>query len=341
MNPVLAEVIRGGIIESKHRGSVIALNASGKRLLSVGDTEALVFPRSSLKPLQVIPLVESGAIDTFGLGDRELALACASHNGESMHIDVLMQWMQRVGLEPAHLECGPSLPLDKQVAEDLLRNGGVPARELHNCSGKHTGMLTLAAQLGEPLVGYSGYQHVTQQRWMSLLSELSGVNIFDMPWDKDGCGLPAVAMPLSAFAKAFTPFINGVQKNGNVSLNRGKAMARVAASMRSNPLMVAGTGRCCSASMQNSDDLMVKVGAEGVFIAVALQAGVVIALKNDDGASRGAEVMLGAALRKLGLISAERYQAMSDWFNPSVKNSQQSVVGSIQAAKVWSELPVS
>lgn len=335
MNPVLAEVIRGGVVESRHRGAVVALNADGKTLLSLGDTDALVFPRSSLKPLQAIPLVESGALDQFGVTDKELALACASHNGETIHVDVLLNWMKRVGLTPALLECGPSLPLDKNASEALLRRGGAAAKELHNCSGKHTGMLTLAAFLEESLSGYSEYQHATQQRWMALLSELSGVNVFDMPWDKDGCGLPAVALPLSAFARAFTAFINGDKSNPKIDSKRQIAMARIASAMRAHPQMVAGTNRCCTAAMKNSDDLMVKVGAEGVFIAVALQAGVVIAIKNDDGATRGAEVMLGATLRQLGLVSAERYQAMVAWYNPPIKNSQQVVVGSVQASKAW------
>ena len=335
MNPVLAEVIRGGVVESSHRGAVVALNADGKTILSLGDTDALVFPRSSLKPLQVVPLVESGALDQFKVTDKELALACASHNAEAMHIEVLLNWMERVGLTPAQLECGPSLPLDKNTSEELLRNGGAAAKELHNCSGKHTAMLTMAAFLEESLDGYSEYQHATQQRWIALLSELSGVNVFDMPWDKDGCGLPAVALPLSAFARAFTAFINDYKSNPKIESKRQIAMARIASAMRAHPQMVAGTNRCCTAAMKNSDDLMVKVGAEGVFIAVALQAGVVIAIKNDDGATRGAEVMLGAALRQLGLLSAERYQAMAAWYNPQVKNSQQVVVGSVQASKAW------
>ena len=334
MNPVLAEVLRGGVVESRHRGTVVAVNADGKTVLSLGDTDELVFPRSSLKPLQVIPLVESGAVDQFQLSQQELALACASHNGEAIHMEVLMQWMARLGLTAEQLECGPSLPLDKTTSESLLRNGGSASRELHNCSGKHTGMLTMAAFLKESLSGYSEYEHATQQRWMALLSELSGTNIFDMPWDKDGCGLPAVAMPLSAFARAFSPFINSANRNDK----RSKAMTRVASAMRAHPQMVAGTGRCCTATMQNSEDLMVKVGAEGVFIAVALQAGVVIAVKNDDGATRGAEVMLGAALRQLGLITADNYQSMAQWYEPVIKNSQQVVVGSVQASKVWNEL---
>lgn len=335
MNPVLVDVIRGGAVESCHRGSVIAINAEGRTVLSLGDTDAMVFPRSSLKPLQVLPLVESGAVDRFSMTEQELALACASHNGEDMHLEVLLPWMKRVGLSPSQLECGPSLPLDKNTAENTLRNGGSASRELHNCSGKHAGMLTMAAYLDEPLKGYSEYHHATQQGWMTLLSELSGVNIFDMPWDKDGCGLPAIALPLSAFAKSFVAFTRA-DKTGD---KRQIATARVVSAMRSHPQLVAGFNRCCTASMRGCDDLMVKVGAEGVFIAVAIKAGIVIALKSDDGANRGAEVMLGAALRHLGLLSAHQYEALTPWYKPDIKNSQQAVVGSVQPSKLWADIP--
>ena len=249
-------------------------------------------------------------------------------------MEVLLPWMERVGLTPGQLECGPSLPLDKEASENVLRGGGGAAKELHNCSGKHTGMLTMAAFLDESLSGYSHFDHPTQQRWMALLSELSGVDVFDMPWDKDGCGLPAVALPLSAFARAFTHFIEAYKSTDT----RSVAMTRIASAMRAHAPMVAGTNRCCTAAMQYCDNLIVKVGAEGVFIAVALKAGVVIALKNDDGATRGAEVMLGAALRHLGLVTAEQHYQMRDWYRPDIKNSQQSVVGSVQPSTVWNDV---
>ncbi len=334
MNPVLVDVLRRDTVESRHRGAVVAINAQGKAVLSLGDTNALVFPRSSLKPLQAIPLLESGAVERFAVTDQELALSCASHSGEQMHLQVLDQWMQRVGLSPSQLECGPSLPLDKDTAERLLRNGGAASRELHNCSGKHTGMLTLSAFLEQPLAGYSEYNHTTQQGWMAVLSELSGVNVFDMPWDKDGCGLPAVAMPLSAFARSFMPFI----KPADANTKRGMAASRIVSAMRSHPQLVAGTKRCCTATMEGTDSLMAKTGAEGVFIAVAVDAGITIALKVDDGATRAAEVMLGAALRHLGLLSAEQYSALSPWYSPPVLNSQLAVVGSVVPSKVWSDL---
>ena len=153
-----------------------------------------------------------------------------------------------------------------------------------------------------------------------------------MPWDRDGCGLPAVAMPLSAFARAFIPFTVQYQTIDN---RRARGAARISAAMRTHPQMVAGSKRCCTASMSGADNLLVKVGAEGVFIAVAVEAGVVIALKADDGANRAAEVMLGATLRKLGLLTGSQYDALSQWYKPPILNSQQVVVGSIRPSAAW------
>ncbi len=334
MNPILVDVLRGESCESCHRGALIALNADGKTVLELGDTDALVFPRSSLKPLQAIPLVESGACDKYAMTEQELALACASHSGEEIHRQVLSQWMQRIGLSPANLECGPALPFDKEAAEQLLRSGGDAAREIHNCSGKHTGMLTMAAFLEQPLAGYSEYGHVTQQGWMTVLSEVSGINIFDMPWDKDGCGLPAIALPLAAFAKSFVPFLTAHKNN----TKRSVALSKISNAMRAHPVMVAGSNRCCTGVMTNVNGLMAKTGAEGVFIAAAIESGIVIALKADDGANRAAEAMLGAALRHLGLIDATQYENMRQWFSPPIINSQQAVVGFVAPSKVWNSL---
>lgn len=335
VNPVLVDVCRGQTVESRHRGAVIAINAQGKTLLEMGDTEALVFPRSSLKPLQVIPLVESGAADHFAMTEQELALACASHSGEPLHRQVLSGWMQRLGFDASQLECGPSLPFDQEASQQWLLKGGQPGRELHNCSGKHVGMLTMSAYLQAPLQGYSEYCHVVQQNWMNVLSELSGVNVFEMPWDRDGCGLPALALPLTAFTRAFLPYTSQYQSNGGA---RARAVARVSSAMRSHPQLVAGSRRCCTGSMSTVDNLLVKVGAEGVFVAVACEAGVAIGLKADDGNNRAAEVMLGAVLRQLGLVSHGQYETLERWFRPSILNSQQVVVGSIQPSDVWSKL---
>jgi len=209
LNPVVVNVFRNNAVESRHRGAAVAVDAGGKVVFQLGEIDALVFPRSSIKPIQAIPLVQSGAASHFDVSQQELALACASHNAESIHQEVLSRWMLRVGLQSEQLECGPSLPLDQRTAHALLRQGAGAARQLHNCSGKHTGMLTLAKFLKTTETGYSSIEHMTQQCWIDALTDLSEVDIRAMPWDRDGCGLPAFSMPLRSLALAYSKFATG------------------------------------------------------------------------------------------------------------------------------------
>ncbi len=331
MNPVLADVYRNTLVESRHRGSVVAMNGHGETVFELGNIDDLVFPRSSLKPVQTIPLLETGAADHFGLSVEQIALACASHGAEKFHRITLLNWMEKTGLSPADLECGKSLPLHVDSAHQLLREGGQPDRLHHNCSGKHTGMLTLASFLDQPLVGYSRYEHEVQSRWMDVLTELSALEMRDMPWDRDGCGMPALAMPLRAFARSLASFC----RLQDQSSKRAEAMKKILVSMNSYPEMVAGSGRCCTATMKVHKSLVVKTGAEGVFAAIAPDSGIAIALKIDDGATRAADVVLGAVLRKLGVLSDSQYDALQPWYNPVVENSQGVATGKILPSSVW------
>ena len=331
MNPILVDVYRNNTRESFHRGAVVAVNASGEVVFSVGDISALVFPRSAIKPIQAIPLIESGAAARFKLTAEELALACASHNAEQVHQTVLAGWMQKVGLDESLLACGPSLPLHQGTAHQWLRDGGEAARRLHNCSGKHTGMLTLAKHLDISLQDYADYHHPTQQQWMQVLADLTGSDVTAMPWDRDGCGLPALALPLQDFASALAGFCN-LQNKDDV---RADAMRTVLDVMHAYPHMVAGNERCCTATMKAHQDLVVKTGAEGVFAAIAPSQGLAIALKIDDGATRAADAALGAVLRHLDILSSADYQALSQWYAPDIINSQNVKVGRLAASAVW------
>lgn len=331
MNPILVEVFRNDTRESFHRGAVAAVDARGEVVFSLGDISALVFPRSAIKPIQAIPLIESGAANRFSLTAQELALACASHNAEQEHQAVLAGWMQKVGLEESMLACGPSLPLNQETAHQWLREGGKATRRLHNCSGKHTGMLTLAKHLEASLSDYADYHHPTQQLWMQVLEDLTGADVAAMPWDRDGCGLPALALPLKDFAKALAGFCN--LKNKDQA--RANAMRTVLEVMHEHPQMVAGSERCCTATMKVHHDLVVKTGAEGVFAAIAPSQGIAIALKIDDGATRAADAALGAVLNHLDIISEADYHSLKQWYAPEIINSQNIVVGRLAASAQW------
>lgn len=333
MNPILVDVYRGDTLESCHRGAVAAYDATGKLIFSLGNVEALTFPRSALKPIQAIPLLESGAAAHFQLSVQEIALACASHNGEQSHRAVLAAWLSKLDLQVNQLECGCSLPMHTPSAHQWLLEGGEPMRYLHNCSGKHVGMMSLAKYLRQTVSGYSAYGHQTQQRWMQVLSDLTELDCFKQPWDRDGCGLPALALPLRDFARALAEFCAPERH----SRERSKAMADILHAMQAFPELVAGTGRCCTATMQSHDDLVVKTGAEGVFAAIAPTAGIALALKIDDGAARAADAALGAALKKLGILTRVQYESLHRWYSPKILNSQNTVVGKLVPASVWTD----
>ncbi len=202
-NPVLVEVHRGDCVESSHRGSVVAVDIAGRVVFSAGQVERSIYPRSALKIFQAIPLVQSGAADHFGLTPAEIALACASHNAEECHTRAVTHWLHRLDLDVDDLECGAEPPLRTRAAHALSARGEQPTRVHHNCSGKHAGMLTLAKFMRTDTHGYSAYHHPVQRAWMQTMSALLDLDLFSLPWERDGCGLPAICMPLKQLARAF------------------------------------------------------------------------------------------------------------------------------------------
>ncbi|MGH6717678.1 MAG: asparaginase, partial [Alphaproteobacteria bacterium] len=189
-NPVLAETTRGGRVESHHRGRVVVVAAGGAPVAALGDVDEPVFPRSAIKFIQALPLVETGAADDHGVTPAELALACASHSGEPLHTMAVEAWLARLGLGEADLECGPHEPVHSATAAELSRAGRVPDRRHNNCSGKHTGFLTVARRLGVPTAGYSRSEHPVQRRVAAAIRDLTDCDPDAAPVGIDGCGVP-------------------------------------------------------------------------------------------------------------------------------------------------------
>ena len=188
-NPVLVEVTRGEMVESRHRGSVAVVDHEGRTVLSLGSIEAPIYPRSAIKPLQALALVETGAAEAFGLSDAEIALACASHDGEPRHVSTVEAWLARIGCSTGDLECGPQLPSHEASAATLIRTGREPGPEHNNCSGKHSGFLSVARQLGAPTRGYIDLEHPVQQTVLGILEQMTGLDLGDAPRGIDGCGI--------------------------------------------------------------------------------------------------------------------------------------------------------
>ena len=185
--PVAVEVWRGERVESRHRVRACVADPNGHVLLALGDVDEPVYPRSAVKPFQALALVESGAADAFGIGTEELALACASHGGEPVHVARVGAWLGRLGLDETALACGPHAPLHQPSATAMLRAGTIPSRIHNNCSGKHAGMLAAALQLSAPTRGYELPHHAVQRHCAGAIAALAGLDRLPEP-GIDGCG---------------------------------------------------------------------------------------------------------------------------------------------------------
>jgi L-asparaginase II len=322
-NPVLVEMVRGGLVESIHRGAFLVCRADGTRLAEAGDGESPVFPRSSYKMLQALPLVASGAADAFGLGPEELSLACASHSSEPMHTDRVAAWLKKLGLADGDLECGAHPSRFEPTRDAMILAGEAPARVHNNCSGKHAGFLTLAKHLGVPTQGYTKMDHPVQQAVTRAIAAVCDVDITALIPGTDGCAAPNLAMPLRALALGFAR----LAAPETLPQEYSDAARRLSAAVAEHPKLMSGTGRACADLVEASGGkALVKVGAEGVYTGMLPGAGLGIALKIDDGGTRGAETAIAALLVALGALDADNAQ-VKKWLNPPWLNTRDAVVG--------------
>jgi L-asparaginase II len=327
----MVEVTRGDMVESRHRVAACIVDAQGRVLRSWGDFERPIYPRSAIKSIQALPLVESGAADAFGVGDEELALACASHSGEAVHVERVGAWLARVGLSPDDLECGTHLPYNPDVAAAMQRAGETPSPLHNNCSGKHAGMLTTARHLGEPTRGYVRYDHPVQQRILGVMEQMAGIELGDAPWGVDGCGIPTIAMPLGNLAFAMARMANPA----DLPDRRAEAATRLRAAWGRHPLLVGGSESFDTRFMQATGGrILVKVGAEGVMCAVIPEYGVGLALKVEDGSSRAPGIALAGILKGVGLLTAADWTALAegDVVRTPLTNRAGHVVGEVRPA---------
>jgi len=298
-NPILVELTRGDLVESVHRGALAVVDADGTVVASLGDIESPTYSRSSLKPMQAMVLVESGAAEAFGLSDEEVALACASHSGEPMHTTRVAAWLARIGLSEKDLACGAHPSRYEPVAEAMIRAGEKPTRLHNNCSGKHTGFLTVARHWDVATEGYERIDHPVQRAVAAVLKDLSGAA--DLPYGIDGCAAPNFATSLTEFARAAARMASGK----GLAKPRADAAKRILGAMIKHPELMSGTGRACATLIRASEGTAaVKTGAEGFFGGWIPGRGLGIAIKIDDGAGRASETAIAAVLDKLGLLGA-------------------------------------
>jgi L-asparaginase II len=331
-NPVLVEVTRGGMVESRHRGVMAVVDSSGRLVAGWGDVDAPTFPRSSVKPLQAVPLVESGAADAFAVTSSELALACASHAGEALHVQCVAAWLRRLGLDVEDLVCGPHPPLDQVAATDLILKGEQPTRLHNNCSGKHAGFLTVAQHLGLPPDGYADPDHPVQRRVLAVLAEMTGVDVSRAVIAVDGCGAPVMAISIRQLAQGFS-FLAGPDR---LPAMRGAAVRRVCESMISHPPYIGGTNRFDTLITEaGGGAILTKRGAEGVACAALRDSGLGIALKIDDGGKRAAGTALAALLLRFSPADGRLRHTLEQFSSVALRNTSGQEVGVIRSAACW------
>ncbi|HUA50939.1 MAG TPA: asparaginase [Candidatus Sulfotelmatobacter sp.] len=326
-NPVLAEVTRGPLVESWHRGAAVAVDATGKRVRAWGDVERPIYPRSANKPLQAIALLETGAAARWGLSDAEVALACASHHGEPRHTEAVAAWLARCGLGADALECGAHAPYDEATAAALIRTGQAPSALHNNCSGKHTGFLATAAHLGEPTRGYIDVDHPVQRRVARTVAELCGLDVARLPFGIDGCGIPTYALPLEALARGMAQLADP----SRLAPERAAAARRIVRAITANPMMIGGTDSLASRATAALDGtLIVKSGAEGVYAAVLPAAGWAVALKIDDGTPRARDCALLAVLARLGVLDTAQIARLDALVASELLNRAGRAIGAVR-----------
>ena len=325
----LVEIWRGELLESLHRGHAVVCDGRGDIVESWGDPETVIYPRSSAKMIQALPLLSSGAADRYGLNTEQLALACASHNGAAIHTDRVSAWLDQLGLGESDFRCGPQEPADIPARNGLILAGEEPCQIHNNCSGKHAGFLTTAKHLGEPTEGYLDPDHPVQKRLHDILVDFGGEDLVGTGRGIDGCGIPVYGMTLGALARAAQRMATPT----GVSEERGHAIQRILKAGMTYPYMVAGRARFDTDAMGALDGrVATKAGAEGVHVAIVPSKGLGIVLKVEDGAKRAADVAMGWLLDRYGFLNDAARQGLAAHLTPTITNAAGDKAGIIRIA---------
>jgi L-asparaginase II len=327
-NPILAELTRGNWVENRHRGAFVVIDAQGTIIAAAGDIERPVFPRSAVKSMQALAMVTSGAIDRFALSDEELALACASHQGEEFHVSGVSSFLGHLGLGIGDLECGAHAPSYAPAREALRAHGERPSAVHNNCSGKHSGMLAVAEALGVPTAHYVERDHPVQKAVRAGIELVVGEKLSEGRCGTDGCSIPTWAAPLRAFAQGFARMATGEGLPENIAA----AAQRIFDAATAHPELVGGTGALDTDVMRVfGGRVMQKGGAEGVQCGAIRDKGWGYALKVDDGHMEASRAMVAALLLAIADPDTDQAEALSRFATQTIRNVRGLDVGTLRA----------
>jgi L-asparaginase II len=329
MSEVLAHVIRGGEIESVHRGHLVVVDKNYQVVFGVGEPHTRTYWRSAAKPFQVLPMIEAGGIEKFGFDDEEIAVMTASHGGEEKHVERVRNIFDKMGCELEALDCGRAAPMYWPAAKRLIEKKEKYG-QIHNpCSGKHSSMIALALVKGYDIKNYIDPDHPVQREMLGVVSDVTGLAAGDIGIGVDGCGVPVFGLPVYNMAVAYSKL---AAPRDVKNAAREEALSRVAGAMTGNPFYVAGSGRLDTLLMEaTSGRLVAKLGAEGVYCIGVIGEGVGIALKIEDGSSRAIDVVITELLNRLGLISEKEYESIRGKCKTQLRNHREDIIGEIRA----------
>lgn len=333
----LVEVWRGPIVESQHRGHLIAVDGKGRTIAALGAPDRVTYIRSSGKPFQAIPLISSGAADRFGFTEKEIAIACGSHSGEPIHVETVQSMLNKTGLDSGALKCGVHEPFSAEVARELARRQQSPGVLQNNCSGKHAGMLALAKHLGAPIETYDHLDNPVQQAIVETVSRFSGASRDEIAFGVDGCAVPVFGISVRAMALMYARLINPSATFDSVISD---ACRRIAAAMITFPEMVGGSkGRLDTELIRSGKGRLIsKIGAEGVYTIGVLPcaewpSGLGLALKLEDGDDKRARPpAVIEALRQLCVLRAGEIASLAAYAPTPINNHRGERVGEARAA---------
>jgi L-asparaginase II len=329
---ILATALRGDTIESVHRGHLTVIDGEGRNISSAGDPSTVTFFRSSSKAFQAIPFLTSGAANAFGFTDDEIAMACASHSGEPMHVERVASMLSKIGLSESALRCGAHLPFNEIESQRMLKAGQQPSQLHNNCSGKHAAMLAFAKYIDADIKTYDSPDNRVQKRILKCVADFTEIPEKDIALGVDGCSAPNFAIPVAAMARSFLNLIFPTKFHETVRT----ACARIVAAMIKYPELIGGTGRLDTMLMQAAPGRIIsKVGAEGVWLCGVLPStgwptGLAIALKIEDGDDQRARPVVSIELlRRLGILGREQ---LTDISPMPIKNRRGNLVGSVESS---------
>lgn len=324
---ITVTVTRGGIVESRHKIKAVIVSSQGEVLESWGDVATPVYPRSAIKAMQALSFIEMGGAEKFSFTEPEIAICCASHNGEEEHVETVRSMLEKLEFSEQDFECGCHWPMRVEAGYALAARGGQPNQLHNNCSGKHAGMLGLAKALGVPQRGYIQIDHAVQKQIAKTMAEMCEYDYDSAAWSPDGCSAPTWAIPLTNLALAFAKFADP----SALSPARQKACKTLYDAVIKYPFMVAGTQRYCTNMMRIlGEKAFLKVGAEGVYIAAIPSLKLAIALKCEDGAARGAESVMTALLDHVGITKDIPNEALKSYRSVTLSNWNKLITGAIE-----------